>query len=66
MNPIQTALGPYCLQYRPPKNISRCEEQAIKVVTGGLRDYMTRFYAHFKYLKCRLKLAANFVILLLS
>ena len=32
MNPNQTApygsdLGPYCLQYRLPKNISRQEEQ---------------------------------------
>ena len=27
----------YCLQYRLPKNISRREDQTIKVVTGGLR-----------------------------
>ena len=44
MNPDQTVpkeeqsdLGPYCLQYSLPKNISRCEEQMSKVVTGGLR-----------------------------
>ena len=42
MNPDKTApfvqqseLGPYCLQYRLPKNISRREEQTTKVVTGG-------------------------------
>ena len=34
MNPD---LGPYCLQYRLPKNISRQEEQTAKVVTGWLR-----------------------------
>ena len=43
MNPDQTApkkqsdLGPYCLQYRRPKTISRREEQMTKVVTGRLR-----------------------------
>ena len=44
MNPDQTApfgssdLGPYCLQYRLPKNISRQEELMIKVVTGWQRS----------------------------
>ena len=39
MNPDQTApweqsdLGPYCLQYRLPKNISRCESRR-QVMTG--------------------------------
>ena len=34
MNPDQTApLGPYCLQYRQPKNISRGVEQTTKVLT---------------------------------
>ena len=42
MNPYQTApkqsdMGPYCLQYRLPKNISRQEQQTTKVVNGGLR-----------------------------
>ena len=42
MKPDQTApkeqsdLGPYCLQYRLPGNISRREEQTTNVVTGGL------------------------------
>ena len=41
MNRDQTApkahsdLGPYCLQYRLPKNIFRKEEQMTKVVTSG-------------------------------
>ena len=38
MNPYQTALldlGPYCLQYRLPKNKSRREEQTTKVVIGN-------------------------------
>ena len=30
-------LGPYCLQYRLPKNISRQEERTTKVMTGGYR-----------------------------
>ena len=30
-------LGPYCLQYRLPNNISRQEEQTTKVVTGETR-----------------------------
>ena len=41
MKPDQTAppweqsdLGPYCLQYRLPKNINRQEEQTTKFVTG--------------------------------
>ena len=40
INPDQTApkeqsdLGPYCLQYRLPKNISRRLEQKTKVMTG--------------------------------
>ena len=33
----QSDLGPYCLQYRLSKNISRREQQTTKVVTGGLR-----------------------------
>ena len=39
MNPDQTDpdLGPYCLQYRLPKNISSHEEQKTKVMIGGLR-----------------------------
>ena len=37
MNPEQTALGPYCLQFKLPKTISRREEQTTKVVTGGKR-----------------------------
>ena len=43
MDPGQTApweqsdLGPYCLQYRLLKSISRQEEQTTKVVTDGLR-----------------------------
>ena len=42
MNPDQMApeeqsdLGPYCLQYRLPKTISRRNEQTTKVVTGRL------------------------------
>ena len=32
----QSDLDPYCLQYRLPKNISRQEEQATKVVTAEL------------------------------
>ena len=41
MQPVQTAhkdqsdLGPYYLQYRQPKNVSRGKEQATKFVTGG-------------------------------
>ena len=40
MNPDQIALweqsdlGPYCLQYRLPKNIRRRWEKTTKVVTG--------------------------------
>ena len=30
-------LGPHCLQYRLPKNISRWEEQTTKIMTGGLK-----------------------------
>ena len=58
MNPNQTApmeqahLGPYCLQYRLPKNISRQEEQMTKVVTDGLR---------FKYYLSEKKPDANSV-----
>ena len=38
INPnYQFDLGPYCLQYRLPKNIKQMREQATKVVTGGLR-----------------------------
>ena len=33
----QPDLGPYCLDNRLPKNISRWEEQTTKVVTGELR-----------------------------
>ena len=29
-------LGPYCLQYRLPKNLSRQEEQTAKFMTGRL------------------------------
>ena len=32
----QSDLGPYCLQYMLPKNISRPEEKRTKVVTGSL------------------------------
>ena len=54
MNPDQTApfgssdLGPYCLQYRLPKNISRQEEQMIKVVTGWLRSKSNILKINFK------------------
>ena len=43
VNPDQSApkeqsdFGPYFLQYRVPKNISRREEQTTKVVTGRKR-----------------------------
>ena len=37
-NDMKPDLGPYCLQYRLPKNISRQEEQTTKVVTVRLRD----------------------------
>ena len=33
----QSDLGPYCLQCRLPKNISRREMQKTKVLTGELR-----------------------------
>ena len=36
-NNMKPDLGPYCLQNRLPKNISRREEHATKVVTGRLR-----------------------------
>ena len=41
MNPDQTPweqsdLGPYCLQYRLPKNIRGCVKHTTKVVTGRL------------------------------
>ena len=41
LNPDQTdmsSLGPYCLQYWLPKNISRKRKQTTKVVTGGKKD----------------------------
>ena len=41
MNPDQTDLFPYCLQYRLPKDISRQEEQITKVVIDGIRVYLT-------------------------
>ena len=44
MNHDQTAhrdLGPYCLQYILPKNISPFEEQTTKVMTDGLRVIIT-------------------------
>ena len=31
---MQVDLGPYCLPYTLPKNVSRREEQTTKVVTG--------------------------------
>ena len=34
-NNMNPDLGPYCLQYRLPKNVSRKREQTTKVVTGG-------------------------------
>ena len=39
MDPDQTEsdLGPNCLQYRLPKNMSKQEEQTTKALTGGLR-----------------------------
>ena len=30
-------MGPHCLQYRLPKNLSRQEEKTTKVRTGRLR-----------------------------
>ena len=49
----QSNLGPYCLQYRLLKNISRQEEQITKVVTGGLRVkfvyVMTNFLHGLKF-----------------
>ena len=42
MNPDQTDCsdpGPYCLEYRLPKKISRWEKQTRKVVIGRLRVY---------------------------
>ena len=33
----QSDVGPYCLQYRPPGNISRHEKKTTKVITGWLR-----------------------------
>ena len=51
MDPDQTApkeqsdLGPYCLQYRLPKNISRREEQTTKVVIGGKKVNTLHFLA---------------------
>ena len=45
MNPDQTApkreqsdLGPYCLQYRQSKNLSRQEGQTTKVMTVCLQN----------------------------
>ena len=47
-NPDQAVsnLGPYCLQYGLPMDISRREEQTTKVVTGGLRveKYVSPFH----------------------
>ena len=47
MHSDQTAaLGPYCLQYWLPKNISRQEEQTTKVMTGEKRvKYFTYLMA---------------------
>ena len=42
----QSEQGPYCLQYRLPKNINRRGEQMTKVVVGGkrvLKPYMHSF-----------------------
>ena len=39
----QSDQGPYCLQYRLPKNISRQEEQTTKDLTGGLRVKVSIF-----------------------
>ena len=36
MNTNQSDLGPYCLQYRLPKNFSGQAGQTTKVMTGGL------------------------------
>ena len=48
MNPDQTDpdLGPYCLQYRLPKNISSHEEQKTKVMIGGLRVYPKLYHLY--------------------
>ena len=37
MSPYQSGPGPYCSQYRLPKNISRREEQTTKFMTGRKR-----------------------------
>ena len=57
MNPDQTAqsdLGPYCLQYRLPRNISKREEPTTKVVTSGLMVNMLgkRYWQHFVLFVC--------------
>ena len=41
MNPDKTDLGPYCLQYRLPNNLSRGEEQMTKVMTDRPRVKLT-------------------------
>ena len=35
-NNTNPSLGPYCLQYRLPKNIGRLEKQTLKVITDRL------------------------------
>ena len=35
MNPDQSDLGPYCLKYRLPKNISRLEKRTTKLRLAG-------------------------------
>ena len=41
MNSEHTDFGPYCLQYRLSKNISRRENLTAKVMTLGLRAIMS-------------------------
>ena len=62
-------LGPYCLQYWLPKNISR-EEKMTKVMPGEIRvnsldaDLFCMFFVFSSFFKkvfkfCRLKLKSN-------
>ena len=54
MSPDQTDLGPYCLQYKLPKKISRQDRQRTEVVTGGLRVKWNTVRYHLQSLTAEL------------
>ena len=60
MNPGQSDLGLYCLQYRLSKNTSRREERTTKVLTCGLRvknnGLNAKFWFSFHFLKETLRI----------